>query len=141
MACLWQAIPKTSAEDLRNAVRNTASQANAPDSLLGFGIPNMMNALTFLSVNSILPDGQKIYTLYPVPFSDSPWLKSNLKKSEMVKIDVLSITGQLVHSLNLNIAGSSTIKLNSFNELPSGLYLVRITADSGVQMFRAVKYE
>ena len=141
MACLWQAMPKTSAEDLRNAVRKTASQANAPDSLLGFGIPNMMNALTFLSVKYILPGGQKAYSLYPVPFSDSPWLKSNVTKSEMVKIDILSITGQLVHSISLNIAASSTTKLNSFNSLPAGLYLVRITGTSGQQMFRAVKYE
>jgi len=59
----------------------------------------------------------------------------------MVKIDVLSIAGQLVHSLNLNIAGSSAIKLNSFNTLPPGLYLVRITTGSGLQMIRAVKYE
>jgi len=141
MACLWQAMPNTSAEDLRNALRKTASQANAPDSLLGYGIPNMMNALTLLSVNSLLPDNQKKYTLYPVPFSDSPWLQSNVKKTEMAKIDILSIAGQLVHSLNLNITGSSTIRLNSFNALPPGLYLVRITAGSGQQMFRAVKYE
>jgi hypothetical protein len=74
-----------------------------------------------------------------VPFSGSPWLQSNLKKSEMVKIDILSIAGQLMHSLNLNITGSSAIKLNSFSTLPSGLYLVRITTASGQQMFRAVK--
>lgn len=140
MACLWQAMPNTSAEDLRNAVRKTASQANAPDSLLGYGIPNMMNALTILSVNSIQPD-QKTYTLYPVPFTGSPWLRSNVKKTEMAKIDILSITGQLVHSLKVNITGSSTIKLNSFDAFQPGLYLVRITTGSGQQMFRAVKYE
>ena len=141
MACLWQAMPETSAEDLRNAVRKTASQFNAPDSLMGFGIPNMMNALTLLSVNSIQPDGKKPYTLYPVPFSDSPWLRSNLNQSETVKIDVLSIAGQLVYSQNINIAGSSAIKLNSFNTLPPGLYLVRIATGSRLQMIRAVKYE
>jgi serine protease AprX len=141
MACLWQAMPNTSAEDLRNALRKTASQANFPDSLLGYGIPNMMNALTLLSVNSTLPDNQKTYTLYPVPFKGAPWLQSNVKKTEMAKVDILSITGQLVHSLNLNITGSSTIRLNSFNALRPGLYIVRITAGSGQQMFRAVKYE
>jgi serine protease AprX len=139
MACLWQAVPLLSAEELRTGVRNTASQGSTPDSLLGFGIPNMMNALTFLSINSTLPDNQKAFTLYPVPFSGSPWLQSNLKKSEMVKIDVLSITGQLVHSISLNMNGSSTIKLNSFNTLPSGLYFVRITSGSGQQMLRALK--
>jgi serine protease AprX len=139
MACLWQAVPLLSAEELRTGVRNTASQGSTPDSLLGFGIPNMMNALTFLSINSTLPDNQKTFNLYPVPFSGSPWLQSNLKKSEMVKIDVLSITGQLVHSISLNMNGSSTIKLNSFNTLPSGLYFVRITSGSGQQMLRALK--
>jgi hypothetical protein len=74
-----------------------------------------------------------------VPFSASPWLHANLKKSEMVKIDILSIAGQLFHSFILNMNGSSTIKLNSFNTLPSGLYFVRITSGSGQQMLRALK--
>jgi serine protease AprX len=138
MACLWQAVPTLSSEDLRMAVRGTASQSALPDSLLGFGIPNMMNALTVLSVNSTPPDNQKTFTLYPVPFSGSPWLRNNLKKSEMVEIDIFSVTGQLVHSLNLNI-GSSAIQLNSFNTLPPGHYLVRITDSSGQQNCRAVK--
>jgi serine protease AprX len=139
MACLWQAVPSFSAEELRNAVRGTASQAVIPDSLLGFGIPNMMNALTVLSANSTLQNDQKTYTLFPVPFSGSPWLRNNLKNSEIVNIDIFSITGQLVNSFNLKMTGFSTMYLNSFNTLPSGLYFVCINAGSGQQIYRAVK--
>jgi serine protease AprX len=139
MACLWQSLQEYSAEDLRNAVRSTASQANSPDSLLGYGIPNMMNALTVLSVPSPLPVNQRTFMLYPIPFTGSPWLQSNLQTSEMAKIDILSVTGQRVSSLNLNVNGSSTIKLDAFNALPSGLYFVRINGTSGQQMIRAVK--
>jgi hypothetical protein len=139
MACLWQSSQGFSAEELRIAVRRTASQANSPDSLMGYGIPNMMNALTILSVPSPLPLNQRIFTLYPVPFTGSPWLQSKLQTSEMAKVDILSITGQLVYSLNLNINGSSTIELDAFNALPSGLYFVRINGVSGQEMIRAVK--
>ena len=139
MACLWQAFQGLSAEELRTAVRSTASQSSSPDSLLGYGIPNMMDALTILSVPSPLPVNQRTFVLYPVPFTGSPWLQSNLQTSEMVKVDILSVTGQRVSSLNLNINSSSTIKLDAFNALPSGLYFVRINGASGQQMIRAVK--
>ena len=139
MTCLWQSAQEFSAEELRNAVRNTASQSTLPDSLLGYGIPNMMNALTFLSVNSPLPATQKKFTLYPMPFSDSPWIQGNSEKSEVVRIDIFSVTGQQVSSLNFRINGSSAVLLDAFNTLPFGVYLVRVKGTSGQQMLRAVK--
>ena len=139
MACLWQSLPEFSAEELRNAVRSTASQSASPDSLLGYGIPDMMNAMTFLSVVSPSPLKPAAYNLYPMPFNDSPWLHCNLENSDLVNIDILSVTGQNLSSVRQKINNSSAIKLDGFGNLPSGLYFIRINGSSAQHVIRAVK--
>jgi len=139
MACLWQSAPDLSAQQLRDAVRNTASKASVPDQLYGYGIPNMVNARLLLTTPSISSEIKQSYALFPVPFSDAPWLKSDQKKTEMATIEILSVTGQLIASYTINISNSSTSKLNDFDTMPSGLYFVRISSNSGQQVLRAVK--
>ncbi|MEI7498957.1 MAG: S8 family serine peptidase [Bacteroidota bacterium] len=140
MACLWQSAQSLSAQQLRNAVRNTASKATSPNQQYGYGIPNMMNARLLLSAPSTSIETQQPYTLFPVPFSGSPWIKSNLKTSEQVKLEILSISGQLLCTRNLNMGSSSAIDLNDFSGMPTGVYFVRITSNSGQQVLRAIKF-
>ena len=139
MACLWQSAPSFSAEQLRNAVRSTASKSNFPDSLLGYGIPNMMNAHLILSVNPILSTHQEKFSLSPVPFTTTTWLKSTLNTPEIIQLEILSITGKVVHTRNFSLKGSSSIRLDDFNTLPAGLYFVRIIGGSEQEVLRAVK--
>ena len=139
MACLLQSAPSFSAEQLRNAVRNTASRASTPDSLLGYGIPNMVNARLMLSGKTIISPEHETFSLYPVPFSSVTWLKSPLNISEIIHVEILSITGQVIHTSNLNLNVTSSIRLDGFNTLPAGLYFVKITTQSGQQVLRAVK--
>ena len=139
MACLLQSAPSFSAEQLRNAVRNTASRASTPDSLLGYGIPNMVNARLMLSGKTIISPEHETFSLSPVPFSSVTWLKSPLNLSEIIHVEILSITGQVIHTSNLNMNVTSSIRLDGFNTLPAGLYFVKITTQSGQQVLRAVK--
>ena len=139
MACLWQSAPAFSAQELRDAVRNTASLAATPDNLYGYGIPNMLNAMFVISASSTSFEPEQSYALFPVPFTGSPWLKCNRTNSEKIRIEILSVTGQLISTQTLIVNSSSTVVLNDFNTMPSGLYFVRIISDSGQQVIRAVK--
>ena len=49
VTCLWQANPTKSNIEIMQAVQQSASQANSPDSLLGYGIPNYMIAHRLLA--------------------------------------------------------------------------------------------
>jgi serine protease AprX len=139
MACLWQSNPALSAQNLRDAVRNTASKSSTPDNSYGWGIPNMLNANLVLSAPSALAESKPLYELYPVPFSGSPQLKSKLNKGESVKIEINSASGQLISSRKLILNGSSSITLSEFYAMKKGLYYVRIVGDSGQQVLRAIK--
>jgi subtilisin family serine protease len=43
-ACLWQALPWLTGNELRQLIRQTASQASRPDTEKGYGIPDMQKA-------------------------------------------------------------------------------------------------
>ena len=139
LACLWQSAPSFTAEQIRNAVRTSASQATAPDSLLGFGIPNLYNAHLLLGVNLSLSKNQESFSLSPVPFSSVTWLKSTLNTTENLQVDILSVTGRVIHSLSVKMNSPTSLKLDDFSSLPSGLYFVRVSWNTGQQVLRAVK--
>lgn len=48
-ACLWQANPTKNNMNILNAMRNSGSKSNSPDTLLGWGIPNYCLANGLLS--------------------------------------------------------------------------------------------
>lgn len=139
LACLWQSVPTFSAEQIRSAVRNTSSKSAAPDMLYGCGIPNLMNAKTSLSTPDSPTIGQKQFTLSPVPFSGAPILKGNLKNPETIKVEILSVTGQLLSSNAFLFQESTAIELNDFDTFPAGIYFMRISTGTSQQVLRALK--
>ena len=139
LACLWQSAPSFSAEEIRIAVRRTASKANDPDSLYGWGIPNLVNARAVLSVPDARPTRQDQFTLFPTPFSSAPVLKGIMSKTEKIKVEILSVTGQLLNCKVFVFQQSSAIKLDDFNTFPAGIYFLRISTDTSQEVLRAVK--
>ena len=48
VTCLWQAFPEKSNMEIMDAVRRSGDRYDAPDSLYGYGIPDMMTAYNLL---------------------------------------------------------------------------------------------
>jgi serine protease AprX len=139
LACLWQSTPLLSAEQIRESVRSTASMSNTPNNQFGWGIPNLMNARTFLSAPGSKTLQQDQFTLFPTPFSSAPILKSSLKSAETITVEVLAVTGQILTSKVIVSREYSTIQLDDFNAFPAGIYFVRISSGTSQQVIRAVK--
>lgn len=73
-----------------------------------------------------------VHSNYPNPFQNSTHLRFNLPWSARVTIDVLDVTGRQVYSISpveLPAGWNQEIELNATN-LPSGMYLYRLTASS-----------
>ena len=43
-ACLWQALPTLTASEIISLIRSSGSQADSPDNIMGYGIPNFWQA-------------------------------------------------------------------------------------------------
>jgi hypothetical protein len=139
LACLWQSLPSFSAQQIREGVRSTASIASNPDDMYGWGIPNLMNARTLLSAIAAVSGTQDDFSVFPIPFSSAPYLRSNLRTQEQVLIEVLSATGQILSSTSMTLQGSTTLKLREFNAVAPGIYFLRISSGTKQQVIRAVK--
>ena len=139
MACLWQSAPTYTPEQLRNAVRNTASRAALPDTLLGYGIPNLLNAHMVLAAVPDLVRPPNSYALSPVPFTSAPVLKNLSNSTETVVVEIVMVTGQVIQTSTLHMSPASSVCLDTFNNLASGVYFVRITDHSGQQVLRGIK--
>ncbi len=74
----------------------------------------------------------KSLNIYPNPASQHVIISFDMTKQENVTIEIISVSGQVVHISNdRNIAGKFEKKIN-LNELASGVYTVRISTSNGV---------
>lgn len=134
-ACLWQAFPEAAPWHIRHALIHSASQHLAPDSLLGYGIPNMEAAGILLqtSVPRIpLPISQ--WTLYPLPFRESLTLVPPVNQKGAVTAEFFTLTGQKIFHSRLE--GSGPRLITGLGHLPQGIYLVRISSNTGSEVHK-----
>ncbi|GGF13279.1 glycosyl hydrolase 53 family protein [Hymenobacter cavernae] len=82
-------------------------------------------------------------TVFPNPFSEDLAISYTLSKSETVRIDLYTTTGQLVQTMlapQQQAAGAHTWQNKSMlNNLGSGLYLLRLTHDGQTLVQRVVR--
>jgi len=76
---------------------------------------------------------------YPNPFTDVTNFTFNLDKSAEIGIQIFDVTGKLVltESMGKKSAGKNNVSVNAGN-LPSGLYMYRITADGEASVSKKV---
>lgn len=132
LACLWQALPEFNAEQLKNLVRQTASQFANPDNFLGFGIPNLANALELaLSIQDV--DTIEV-SVFPNPVENI----LNLNFSGLSSTLEFRIYDQLGKQLLQNqlIQNSNRIDMTNW---ASGIYILSIKADTFSKQLKLIK--
>lgn len=139
LACLWQSLPAFSAQEIRNAVRSTASKATQPDQLFGYGIPNMVNARLYLDTPEKKTASVQNFSLIPNPFTSTPFIQNKTGKRISAKLEILSISGQIIFSTDVNFDGATALQLQAFENQPAGVYFVRVSTSDGQQVLRAIK--
>ncbi len=116
IACLMQAFPNLTPQQILDAVRASSSQFTMPDNLLGDGIPDFGNAFVTLGSQSVVKPSYSYYVVDDVLY---------LQFDESVTLDHLSVynlSGQLVYDQSIKEA-TNQIDLAS---LASGMYLIQL---------------
>ena len=75
------------------------------------------------------------FTIYPNPTKDKLTILTT--KHTMNSLSILNITGQLVKSIKLN--GQTNKYILNIEDLPVGLYLLKITGDNGAKVTKFIK--
>jgi subtilisin family serine protease len=133
-ALLLEIDPSLTPIQLRELLKNTASQSSNPDRLMGWGIVNTLVAAQSLLTNTNeteLPDDFVLLRNYPNPFNPSTKIQFAVPKQSNVKLTLYNILGgELKELFNSEVeAGIHEFVLDG-SELSSGVYLVRMFTEN-----------
>jgi serine protease AprX len=139
-ACLWQANPNATAVDIKNALEQSASQYSNPDSLLGYGVPDMKLADLILEpLISTITKKKKEWSIYPNPIGDYLVLQKTESNSlEEIFVEIYSSDGRLLR--NWKKYGSQKIVLSGLQRLPAGLLVLKINSSASSQAIKLYKH-
>ncbi|MGB5530830.1 MAG: T9SS type A sorting domain-containing protein, partial [Ignavibacteriaceae bacterium] len=131
---LLEIDPSLTHIQLRELLKNTASQSTNPDRLMGWGIINTYAAAQSLITNTDKTDKipKDFYLLqnYPNPFNPSTKIRFSIPERSNVKLFLHDMLGREVAVLfneEMN-PGSKELELDG-SGLASGVYLVRMVTN------------
>lgn len=95
-ALLLQIDPTLTPMEIRDRLCSAGSQASSPDTLMGWGIPNVLKA-------SGLFTPQNYLWCYPNPFRQVINIGYSLRRDGAVKIKIFTVSGELVREMDLGL--------------------------------------
>jgi subtilisin family serine protease len=140
-ACLWQAFPDKKNMEIVKAIEQSASQYNTPDSLTGYGIPDMRKAYYILDGNTNTEDEIEVILMQNL-FDNYSWLQLYSSQAKQITLEIIDARGRKVHIYNVNlIAGEyNRLTLNGLmNILSPGMYFLNIKAEGYTKTEKFIK--
>jgi len=129
MACLWEAFPNLTNQELMEYVRESAHLYQNPTAQMGYGIPNFYQVYQDLKVDK---PNKNEFSLYPNPTSDFLYFYTNNTEEKHFKVfDVFSKT-----IIEKSIKNNSQIEIQ---HLPNGMYFYQISTNNQIKTGKIVK--
>ncbi len=133
IACLMQALPNKTNAEIMQLVRESGSQFSTPDYQLGYGIPNLMSALsTALSIDDF--EKTNTISIYPNPAKAFVYVKVPLNKNKLT-ITFFNVLGKRVLQRSIS-ATNNQIDVSS---LSKGIYIINVKSKSKAKSFKFIK--
>lgn len=138
-ACLLEANPYANVEQVKFAIEQSASQFNAPDSLLGYGIPDFGLADKYLKLNSAQNiDSLTTWKAAPNPFSDHLFMiNPNLAEQTVCQISIYNLQG--VCLMKSSESTSGVIFLKNLSALSNGLLILSVNSGGKEERLKVIK--
>ena len=136
-ACLMQAVPMALNIDIIEAIHSSADKYNSPDSLYGYGIPDMAKALKRLQDLYVkVPDAESIAG--PNPTMSNIELIFH-RPPENFTIEIISMTGKIISGKNYREYSGRTLIITELQNKEQGIYFLRVVTESGVTVHKIIK--
>ena len=136
-ACLLQAVPEAVASEIAGALRQSGDRYNSPDSLYGYGIPDMIRALDILQEIHLKRPENSI-AIYPNPVTEDFEIIFR-EYPESVILEIFSFSGKLVFRRDFNPSPGSYLKITALSNREQGIYFLRIRTANAVYIKKIIK--
>jgi len=136
VAGLRQKYPMLHATVIIEAIRNSASQARHPDSLMGYGVPD------FNSVSSYLEQLDKnVFSVYPNPVvADSLIIRPfDPQGVSSCQVELINLQGQVLRESSVSFSASGSHYRVDMSACTAGLYFIRLWWNGKVFVYKIVK--
>ncbi|WP_340114958.1 S8 family serine peptidase [Maribellus mangrovi] len=128
-ACLWQRYPDKTAVEIKVALQKSGNQYFSPDSLLGYGIPNMSTASAILDpLAAELHERNDSWRVYPNPMTDRLTIQASSLGQGKVKLHLITMDGTVLKAWEKPI--KKQIQLTDLPGLSAGIYYLKIETGS-----------
>ncbi len=136
-ACLMQAVPEALNTEIIDALHLSSDRYYSPDSLYGYGIPDMLKALTILQdLHLIKPDDP--FITWPNPTTGSIEIAFREPPGNIL-VEIFTSSGVNVFRNNIKDYAGRKLSLDALNNKHQGLYLLRISSDNGTFTRKIIK--
>jgi serine protease AprX len=133
VACLWQANPTFTNYRIIEVLKQSADKYSNPDTLYGYGIPNMAAANLILSGNKIHNfDIENQINVSPNPFEDHFSIVFYGTGSEDVSVELFDTAGKSVYKKEKikRESGYTYIPVKGISDLEAGFYIIKVISGS-----------
>ncbi len=136
-ACLKQAVPKALNNDIINALHISADRYHSPDSLYGYGIPDMVQALNYLQDLYIkIPEAGPVVSPNPTAGNFEIIFPSSPRN---LTIEIYSIAGKILFRKDFEDFAGRTIFVTELQNKVQGVYYLRIKTGAGTIVRKIIK--
>ena len=135
VACLRQARPYASVQEICDVIRQCGDRADNPDSYYGYGVPDFSQALALLNVEEPNEGITEVISVFPNPSNGSVHVKLNAgAKADLVVFDIM---GRSLYTYSFNGLNHTTLE-NYLNGLKAGMYFISVNSD--IMVSQTVKF-
>ena len=135
VACLRQARPYATVEEICDAVRACGNNADNPDNYNGYGIPDFAQALELLAVEEHVTPMIELINVYPNPSKGEVHVA--LTAGSEADVNVFDAMGRKVFDCRFNGMNPTSLE-DQLNGLESGVYIINATSAQGCQTVKLV---
>lgn len=84
-----------------------------------------------IAIESESEEALSVHQVYPNPTKEKLFVEFSLAKPEHGLVTITDISGKVIHTVDLDCATTNVVEFNSKSWAP-GMYLIRVTTDSGL---------
>jgi serine protease AprX len=123
-ACVMQAVPEAAGYDIIAAIHSVSDRYNSPDSLYGYGIPDMAALIAGLQEKLVVkPVNESVVS--PNPFRDELTVTFR-RPPGMIIAEIFNSSGMLLVKKEYRDFIGRSFRVNELEGLNPGLYFLRI---------------
>ena len=136
VAGVWQHYPEMKNTEIIEAIRSSASQADNPDVLLGYGIPNFKAVINKIEWRP----QENLVEVFPNPVIDTLTIRPQTPTEvSSCRVEIITLQGQTIADRQIDFDWLNRNYQTDCSELASGMYFLRVWLNQKIFSYKFVK--